>query len=925
MSELKLDWKIYEATAVRAAEEGAVLIRNEEKALPLTKGTKVAVFGRMQSNYYKSGTGSGGMVNVSHVTDIFEGLTADPDIVIDEEIRNTYVEWEKENPVDPGVGWGQEKWSQEEMPLDPFAVKRAAERNDAAIMIIARTAGEDRDNTPEKGSFYLSDGEEEMLKIVCSEFKRTIVLLNVGNIIDMSFIAKYSPAAVMYVWQAGMIGGTAAANLVTGKAVPSGSLTDTVAFALSDHPSNDNFGNKDVHKDIYCEDIYVGYRYFSTFAPEKVMYPFGFGLSYTTFKISPVSFEHVGMDVKAVCEVTNTGDTAGKKTVMLFASAPKGAVSKSSIVLIDFKKTKMLEPGESVRVELSAGATRYASFDDDGRAGKGTCWILEKGEYSFSIGANIRDTEKVGSFTLEDDTVVEALKSAMAPVESFDRLNQSGAYEPVPVRKNDNLAERMEHVPAYIEQTGDKGIKLSDVKHGRNTMDEFIAQLTDEDLCLIIRGEGMSSPRVTAGTASAFAGVSKELMSYGIPAVCCDDGPSGMRLDSGKKAFALPNGTCLASSFNEDLNTELFELFALEMRSNNVDNILGPGMNIHRHPLNGRNFEYFSEDPLVTGRIACAQLRGLHKHGVTATIKHFCCNNRETRRRFMDSVVSEKALREIYLKGFEIAVKEVNAQSIMSVYNKVNGRYGSSLYDLHTVILRQQWGFTGIVMTDWWAFIDYVPGEGFGIGITDHSLMARAQCDLFMVCSGTERKNIDEADTFANIKSGNEELITRAELQRNARNILNFAMNTPAMETLEGTAPKIEIIDCPFEDDAADLSADVYYKAEEDPEIAVDVDTAAGEDLVFGIDCDKPGLYEVTLEGSSQLEPLAQLPMTIYITGIPFSVVPWNGTNGETVTKTAEIGFLSKFAVVRFHFGKRGLALKRIKLRYLRDISTEEA
>lgn len=919
MSELKLDWKIYAATAVKAAEEGAVLIKNDNGALPLTKGTKVAVFGRMQSNYYKSGTGSGGMVNVSHVTDIFEGLSSDGDLMIDDKVRATYVEWEKENPVDPGVGWGQEKWSQEEMPLEDPIVDDAASRNDAAVIIIARTAGEDRDNTPEKGSFFLTDGEEEMLAKVCSAFERSIVLLNVGNIIDMSFIERYSPSAVMYVWQAGMIGGTAAADLVTGKATPSGSLTDTVARALGDHLSNENFGNKDINKDTYCEDIYVGYRYFQTFAPEKVLYPFGFGLSYTTFGIRAVSFEHEGTNVSVKCEVTNTGDRAGKKTVMLFASAPEGAVSKSAVVLVDFAKTKLLEPGESQILSLSADATRYASFDDDGRAGRGTCWILEKGEYTFSIGANIRDRENVGTLTLEDDQVVESLESAMAPVESFMRLNGKGEYEEVPVRKIDHVASRMEHVPEYIPQTGDKGIKLTDVRTGKNTMDEFIAQLTDEDLSLIIRGEGMSSPRVTVGTASAFAGVSKELMGYGIPAVCCDDGPSGMRLDSGKKAFALPNGTCLASSFNEELNTELFEYFALEMRSNGVDNILGPGMNIHRHPLNGRNFEYFSEDPLVTGRIACAQLRGLHKYGVTATIKHFCCNNRETRRRFMDSVVSEKALREIYLKGFEIAVKEGGAKSIMSVYNKVNGSYGASLYDLHTVILRQQWGFGGIVMTDWWSFINNVPGEEFGVGITEHSLMARAQCDLFMVCSGTERRNLSEADTYENITGGREDLITRAELQRNAANILRFAMNTPAMEKLEGRLPVIESIDCPFEDDFSDASTDVYYKAEEEPEIEIDVDTASGEDFVFGVECNKNGIYELILEGSSPLEPLAQLPVTVFITGIPFNVVTFNGTDGAVVTRSTHIGFLSKFAVVRLHFGKRGLSVRKMKLKFVTE------
>ncbi|MCR5528314.1 MAG: glycoside hydrolase family 3 C-terminal domain-containing protein [Saccharofermentans sp.] len=916
MTKIILDWNEYKRTAIEAAKEGAVLIRNEGGALPLVKGSNIAVFGRMQSNYYKSGTGSGGMVNVDHVVDIFEALSEDPDIEIDEKIRDIYVEWEKDNPVDPGVGWGQERWSQDEMILNKEDVRGAASRCDTAVIIIARTAGEDRDNLAEKGSYYLTDGEEDMLSKVCGAFKKTVVLLNVGNIIDMSFIGKYSPSSVMYVWQAGMIGGTAAAELLTGKTAPSGSLTDTIAYNLSDHPSDDNFGNKDIDRDIYAEDIFVGYRYFSTFAPEKVMYPFGYGLSYTTFDIKTKSFEADGTNIRTRVIVTNTGDKEGKKTVMLFASAPKGKVSKSSMVLTDFKKTSNLLPGQSEELLLEARAEDYCSFDDDGRAGSGNAWILEKGVYTFLAGENVRDNSEAGSITLEEDILVERLASAVRPVTAFDRLTSDGSYEPVPLKDDENLKNRMQYVPEEIPQTGDKGIKLSDVRDGRYTMDEFIAQLEDEDLALIIRGEGMSSPRVTAGTASAFAGISKELTAMGIPSVCCDDGPSGMRLDSGKKAFALPNGTCLASSFNESLITKLFTYFAMEMRTNNVDNILGPGMNIHRHPLNGRNFEYFSEDPLVTGRIACAQLKGLHKHGVTATIKHFCCNNRETRRRFMDSVVSEKALREIYLKGFEIAVKKGGAKSIMSVYNRINGNYGSSYYDLHTTVLRRQWGFTGIVMTDWWAFIEEVKGEQFGAPITDHSLLARAQCDLFMVCAGTERKDLDAADTYANLKAGREDLITRAELQRNARNILTFAMNTPAMERLMGISPEIESIACPFVEEEADISADKYYTADVDPDIEIDSDTAKGEDIVFGITCEKTGIYTMEIEASSELDPVAQLPLTVFITGIPFNVITFNGTGGQDVIKTGEIGFLSKFAVIRIHPGKRGLKVKSIKLRF---------
>lgn len=909
-----LDWNEYRKTAIEAASEGAVLIKNDG-ALPVAKGAKVALFGRMQANYYKSGTGSGGMVNVDHVVDIREGLNDDPDVELDQELIGIYDEWEKENPVDPGIGWGNEKWSQAEMPLTDELVERMASKNDVAIMIIARTAGEDRDNTPEKGSFYLTDGEEDMLSKVCKNFKNTIVLLNVGNIIDMSFVTKYNPSAVMYVWQAGMIGGTAAANLVTGKATPSGCLTDTIAFNLSDHPSDENFGNKDPMEDLYCEDIYVGYRYFSTFAPEKVMYPFGFGLSYTTFELSNPTFENSGTDVKAAITVKNTGDVAGKKVVMLFASAPEGKLAKSKMVLVGYAKTNTLAPNEEETLEITTDATEYASYDDDGRLGLGTGWMLEKGAYEFYIGENVRDNVKAGGFELADNVVVESLKSALAPVTPFKRMTVGGAFEDTPLRKVQNVENRSEYMPAEIPQTGNKGIKLADVMDGKNTMDEFIAQLDDEELALIIRGEGMSSPKVTTGTAAAFGGVTKELMDMGIPPLCCDDGPSGMRIDSGKKAFALPNGTCLASTFNDAMNTKLFEIFGMEMIINQVDTILGPGMNIHRHPLNGRNFEYFSEDPYLTGHIAAAQVNGLEKNGVTATIKHFCVNNREKNRRHMNSVVSEKALREIYLKGFEIAVKKANARSIMSVYNKINGEYGTSCYDLHTVILREQWGYKGIVMTDWWAYINYVPDTPYARGLREHSIMARAQCDLYMTCSSVARDAIDEADTYENIKNGRTDLVTRAELQRCARNIVTFAMNTPAMARVVGKPAVVEQIDRPFHDDSIEVKVDKFYKVDDGVEIPVNVNTAIGEDFTFGCDCTKIGKYKFELIGSSDLDPLAQIPMTVKCSGIPFKVVTWNGTNGEEVTMESALRFLSRYTTVRIHFGN-GVSLKKIRITY---------
>lgn len=923
MPSVKLDWNKYAQAAIKIAREGSVLLKNDDNALPVLEGTKVALFGRMQANYYKSGTGSGGMVNVDHVVDIREGLLK-AGVALDEELINVYDSWGKENPVDPGVGWGQEKWSQPEMPVDDAFVEKYAQKNEVAIIVIARTAGEDRDNLAQKGSYYLTDGEEQLLASTCKAFKKVVVLLNVGNVIDMSWVTRYNPSSVMYVWQAGMFGGVAVGDLVAGIESPSGVLTDTIAYSLEDYPAGKNFGNVDPRKDFYAEDIFVGYRYFSTFAPEKVQYPFGFGLSYTDFEIEPAAFGENDGDIDVIVEVTNTGDVPGSKTVMLYADAPMGKLTKASRVLIGFAKTGELEPGDSEEVRIEAPVTRYASYDDDGRLGHGTGWMLEKGTYEFFIGGDVTTELMVGSYDLTEDVVIENLKSALKPATSFKRMTNDGE-EDTPTRTHENIEDRLDNLMAEIPQTGDKGIKLADVKSGKNTMDEFVAQLTDEDLALIVRGEGMSSPKVTTGTAGAYGGVTKHLMELGIPTICCSDGPSGMRIDSGKKAFSLPNGACIASSCNVELIEELFHYFGIEMLSNQIDSILGPGMNIHRYPLNGRNFEYFSEDPVMTGLIGAAQLRSLHEVGVTAVIKHFCANNRELHRRFMDSVISEKALREIYLKGFEICVKEADAKSIMSVYNKINGDYGTANYELNTEILRNQWGFKGIVMTDWWPFVKTCYEERHksrGIELQELSLMVRAQCDIYMVCSCVEEEFLEDADVYSCLKENR--IITRAEAQRNAKNIINFAMEMPAMDRLLGDGYEVEHIDCPFKDSSIETKVSNYYKlfADREKELVVEIDknTETGEDFTFGLDCDVPGRYDVTFEATSKLNPLAQIPMTVYVTSIPIRVVTWNGMDGGTDTRDTNFRMLSKYSVYRIHMGGAGVKLLRMKIRFRVDM-----
>ena len=708
-----LDWNKYIDKSAETVSEGIVMLKNDNNALPLRKDSEVAVFGRIQLNYYKSGTGSGGLVNVSRVIGITDGLEESGSVKVNEELLNVYKEWTKEHPFDFGDGWGGEPWSQEEMPVDDALAEKISNFCQTAIVIFGRTAGEENDNRFEKGAYLLSDGEESMLRTVRKHFRKVIVLLNVGSIIDMNFVEDIKPDAVLYVWQGGMIGGTGTADVLTGKVSPSGKLPDTIAYSVSDYPSHEYFGN--TRRNFYCEDIYVGYRYFETFAPEKVQYPFGFGLSYTTFEHTVTHSELNDGKITIEVSVKNTGNYSGKEVIQLYACAPQGMLGKPAKVLCGFEKTKLLAPAESQILTIEVNVDDLASYDDSGVTGHKSCYVLEKGQYIICAGTDVRSAEAAFSFEIDETTVVKQLTQALAPVLPFKRMKPFAAehklkfvpvMEDVPTSEVDENERRIANLPADIPFTDDKGIKLADVKSGKHTMSEFIAQLSDYDLSCIIRGEGMGSPKVTAGTASAFGGVSDRLSAMGIPCACCDDGPSGMRLDCGTKAFSLPNGTLLASTFNRQLLSELFAFTGREMVANKVECLLGPGMNIHRHPLNGRNFEYFSEDPFLTGEMASAQLEGLHSEGVTGTIKHFCGNNQETGRHNIDSVVSERALREIYLKGFEIAVKKGKAQTIMTTYGSVNGLWTAGNYDLNTTILRNEWGFKGITMTDWWANIN---------------------------------------------------------------------------------------------------------------------------------------------------------------------------------------------------------------------------
>ncbi len=906
-----LDWNKYLETAAETVAEGIVMLKNNNSALPLKKDEIISVFGRIQLHYYKSGTGSGGMVNVSRVVGITDGLL-EADVKLNEELLEIYRKWDSENPYDLGEGWGAEPWSQKEMPLNEEIVKKTAEKGNTAVVIIGRTAGEEQEVTLTEGSYFLTELERDMLKKVRDGFEKVVVLLNVGSLIDIEYIESLDVDALLYVWQGGMVGGTGTADVLTGKVSPSGKLPDTIAYSIEDYPSHPYFG--DLNSNRYVEDIYVGYRYFDTFAPEKVRYPFGFGLSYTTFEIvaekAETIFKGDEYGVRYEVTVTNTGNYSGKEVVMLYVKKPQGKLGQPKKILCGYEKTKTLAPNESQTLVVEAWLGDIASYDDSGATGNKNCWVIESGDYNFYIDK----AEKIygHTVTVEKTIVVEKCRQALAPVEKFERIKplytEKGmkiGFESVPLSEVDEPARRMAQLPAEIAYTGDKGIKLADVYGGKNTLDEFVAQLSNEELSCIIRGEGMGSPRVTAGTASAFGGVADCLTKYGIPAVCCADGPSGMRLDCGTKAFSLPNGTMIASTFNKELAESLFELVGLEMAVNKVECLLGPGMNIHRHPLNGRNFEYFSEDPYLTGTLAAAELRGLHKSGVTGTIKHFCGNNQETNRHFVETVASERALREIYLKGFEIAVKQGNADSIMTTYGKLNGVWTAGNFDLNTVILRDEWGFNGISMTDWWANINRRGGEP---NKKDFAAMAIAQNDLYMVCAEGGKNN---DNTLESLASGD---LLHCEIQRNAKNILSFVLKSNAMKRMAGDYEGVEIINRPEEDMPSDEPV-VFYDL--DNAFTLDlggVKSERGKSYSFALIVNNPGWYNITITASSEQSELAQIPVTVFTMGTANAIFTWNGTGGEPVSFTKEVPFFSHYLAVRLYFAQNGLDLINLKI-----------
>jgi len=766
-----------------AAKEGMVLLKNQDKVLPFEKGSKLALFGKGTFDYVKGGGGSGD-VTVEYVINLYDGLKALNDhVCLEENLADYYREYvnsQYKSGYIPGL------IAEPELPDE--LCSRARAFTDTAVISISRFSGEGWDrsvsgkeaggNSPddpavissklfERGDFYLSNAEIAMVEKVKKYFDKIVVVLNVGSVVDTEwFFNDDKIKAVLLAWQGGMEGGSAAAELLCGLANPSGKLADTFAKSLEDYPSTAGFHESDLYVN-YTEDIYVGYRYFETIrgAAEKVIYPFGYGLSYTDFEWEPISVSEKDAQIRIQIRVTNTGPMAGKEVIQVYVGAPYGLLGKPSKSLMAFKKTRLLQPGEQQILTLQFPINFMASYDDLGKVAK-SAYVLEKGDYLFYVGTSVRDTVKLNYvYTVDEDRVTQQLSAKLVPASLKQRLLADGTYEELPQTEANDYNytvleplvqdDKFEEFPAvrHVDRISLKDfysgerLNFNHVAEGKMSLDDFVSRLSNEELAHLLGGQPNTGVANTFGFGN--------MPEYNIPNVMTADGPAGLRIkpECGVHTTAFPCATLLACTWDEEITYKIGEAAAKEVKENNIAVWLAPAVNIHRNPLCGRNFEYYSEDPLLAGLMAASMVKGIQSQHIAAAVKHFALNNKETNRRNSDSRVSERAAREIYLKVFEIIIKTAKPWCIMSSYNIINGHRASENRELLEDILRGEWGFDGMVCTDWWTY-----GE--------HYKEVKAGCDLKMACGYPER--LLDALSLG--------VLTRQEMEVSAKRILNLIL-----------------------------------------------------------------------------------------------------------------------------------------------------
>lgn len=680
--------------------EGIVLLENNG-ILPLTNAGNIALFGSGARDTIKGGTGSGD-VNTDVLVTIEQGL-----INAGFEIQTT--KWlerminKKQAAVMAYHAWMIEKSQKDHLPIlsvylsypmkevPPEIITEADVKDtetNIAIYVISRNSGEGADRICEKGDYLLFDEEKENLRTLTKNFEKVIVVLNIGGILNLTELNEIEGIdAVVLMSQLGSQGGNSLADILVGKTTPSGKLADTWAKDYWEYPSSKQFShnNGSVDEEYYTEGIYVGYRYFNTNGVEP-LYCFGYGKSYTDFTIQAKNIIYKENEIEIQIVVKNIGNTySGKEVVQVYASAPEGTIKKAKKVLVGFVKTDLLLPGIEDELVITVPKALLASYSEEQAA-----WILEKGIYQLYIGNSSVHTNLAYEFEVDEEILVE----------KCDNLFKEYSGEELFVSNRH----------AFITDK-EKLLTLQDVINGEAKLQELVAQLSVEEMAMLCVGTSRSKDGSIIGTASeevpGAAGDTSPVCeeSRGIGHLIMADGPAGLRLQ--EKSTAYPIGWAMAQSWNIELIEEVGRAIAGDMKKNNVDLWLAPALNIHRNPLCGRNYEYYSEDPLLTGKVAAAIIKGVQSEsGCGVTMKHFAVNNQEENRYFTNANVGEQALREIYLKGFEIAVKEAQPIAVMTSYNLLNGIHTANHYGLLQSLLRDEWGFDGFVMTDWFASQD---------------------------------------------------------------------------------------------------------------------------------------------------------------------------------------------------------------------------
>ncbi len=645
------------AVSRRCAAESMTLLKNDG-ALPLKSGQRVVLIGPVTERYFIIGGGSA-FVHVPYQVSVTNGLE-----------RAGFV-------------------------IDPAS-------RETAIWMISRYNAEDAEQGMEK--FDLNAEELQTLADLKAQgFKRIVVLLNTGHAIGLRKLAD-DPAvsAILSVWYPGMEGGNAIADVLSGKVNPSARLTCTWAAERADYPADATWQEARQYVP-YEEDVFVGYRYFSTIpgASKKVVYPFGHGLSYTSFARSDARFERQGDALKVSVRVTNTGKVAGRHSVLLYSSVQGAKAEHPALELRAFAKTALLAPGASEVLALTCSRRDLAYFDDEGTSGRIGSWVIDRGTYELRLGGSVAETEKVAEIVQAEEEVLSTPGFKLDAARLRRRLRANGAWTETPVTYGDKNG--MWGWTPYKKELkeGEKKVMLQEVARGEKTLDEFIDALPLPELTKLLCG---GTNIVTAGNTCSIG----LLPEYGVTGLQTADGPVGIRLEdkeneTNRWATAFPATALVSGSFDLELMTAYGRALGEEAAAVGIDIHLAPGICLSRHPMCGRNFEYMGEDPLVAGKMAAAFIRGVQSQGVASTIKHFACNNRENTRNESYSIVSERAARELYLKGFEIAVREANPKCLMTSYNGINGRRTGMTWGLVTGILRDEWGYEGLVMSDWGA------------------------------------------------------------------------------------------------------------------------------------------------------------------------------------------------------------------------------